>query len=327
MMIRAWRTRRVARRAMAATALVCLGSMPLVAQTEKRAAEELVYVKTDDDVTNAGAVVSPVHRSARSVAVVWVHGSTANFYEPSYVTIARELAARGLTTFLGNTRMHDLGNVETYRGGQRIRGGAYWGIPTDQVHDVAAWIDLAEKRGFRKVILVGHSAGAPTVQIYQARKQDPRVAGLVIASGRFQPVTSTPDSAMLAQARQFLAEGRGEALVFYPNRGTLSLTSAGTFMDLTDNWPRDFWGVRTPNAPVERIRCPVLAWFGTNETDVGGAADLELFKAALARLPSGTGPSRWDVTMIQSADHMYNGQEAQVAQKLDQWVTTTLRLE
>jgi pimeloyl-ACP methyl ester carboxylesterase len=315
------------RRSLVAVALGLLVNTPLAGQTAKRTVEELVYVNTSDTVTNAGAVFSPVSQSVTSVAVVWIHGSTVNFYEPRYVAIARELAARGLTTIVGNTRMHDLGNVETYRGSKRVRGGAYWGVPTDQVHDIAAWIDLAEKRGFRKVILVGHSAGAPAVQIYQAQKQDPRVAGLVIASGRFQPATNAPDSTMLAQAARLVADGRGEELVFYPNRGTLSLTSASTFMDLTRNWPKDFWGVKSPNAPVERIRCPVLAWFGTNEADVGGAADLKLFKDALGRLPSGTGPVRADTTTIQGGDHMYDGQAAQVAEKLSEWITSTLGLQ
>lgn len=164
------------------------------------------------------------------------------------------------------------------------------------------------------------------MQIYEAQAQDPRVAGLVIASGRFQPVTNVPDSTMLTQATRLVAEGRGEELVFYPNRGTLAPTSAATFMDLTNHWPKDFWGVRTPDAPVERIRCPVLAWFGTNEADVGGAADLELFKTALKRLPSGTGPARADTTMIEGVDHMYEGRAAQVAQRLAEWVTMTLRL-
>jgi hypothetical protein len=98
-------------------------------------------------------------------------------------------------------------------------------------------------------------------------------------------------------------------------------------MDLTRNWPKDFWGVQSSNAPVERIRVPVLAWFGTNEADVGGAADLKLFKDALVRLPNGTGPVRADTTMIQGGDHMYSGQSAQVAQRLAEWVKSTLGLQ
>lgn len=242
--------------------------------------DELVHVRTTDGITNGGVIFTVRSNSPRTVAVIWVHGQTVNFYEPTYLNIGRELASRGYTTIAGNTRMHDLGNVAGYRGQARIRGGAYWGVPTEQVRDLAAWIGFAEERGFRTVVLVGHSAGAPAVQVYQSETRDPRVGGLVIASGRVRPVTTPPDSGMLAQAARLVAEGRGEELVQFPKRATPAFTSAATFLDISNNWPKDFFGVEQPNAPVTRIACPILAWFGTKEADVGTRADLELLQRA-----------------------------------------------
>jgi hypothetical protein len=107
-------------------------------------------------------------------------------------------------------------------------------------------------------------------------------------------------------------------MLHYPNRPTPSFISAATFLDLANNWPKDFFGVETPNAPVTRMSCPMLAWFGTREADVGTPADLGPLKSTLERLPSG--PARVDVAMIQNADHMYNGEEAQVARTLADWI-------
>jgi len=45
--------------------------------------------------------------------------------------------------------MHDLGNVEAWRGEKRIRGGGYWGVASEEVRDLAAWHDFAEALGFR----------------------------------------------------------------------------------------------------------------------------------------------------------------------------------
>lgn len=286
--------------------------------------EELVHVRTDDGILNGGAVIAPANQS-KPIAVTWIHGSTANFYEPTYVKIARELAARRFTTILGNTRMHDLGNVATPREEKRVRGGAYWGVPSAQVHDVAAWIGFAQQRGFKQVILVGHSAGAPAVQRYQAEKQEERVVGLVLASGRVQPSTTPPDPAILAEATQLVAEGRGEELLHFPNRPAPSFTSAATFLDVANAGPmlKDFFGVQSADPPVTRIHCPILAWFGTKEADVGTAADLDLLKSTLKRLSSG--PARVDTTMIQNAEHMYAREEAQVAQTIATWADTVLK--
>src|SRR5678815_1191779 len=114
---------------------------------------------------------------AKPIAVIWIHGWGANFYQPTYVMIGRNLAERGLTTVVVNTRMHDLGTVAAWRGDTRIRGGGYWGVASEQVRDIAAWIDFAEERGFGRVVLVGHSAGWAAVTAYQAEKQDRRVVG------------------------------------------------------------------------------------------------------------------------------------------------------
>lgn len=52
--------------------------------------------------------------------------------------------------------------------------------PSEEARDTAAWIDYAEGLGFKKVVLVGHSAGATAVQSYQAETQDTRVGGVVL---------------------------------------------------------------------------------------------------------------------------------------------------
>ncbi len=283
--------------------------------------EELVHVRADDGIMNGGAIFLPPAHAANSIAVIWVHGSGVNFYYPTYVNIGRALAARGFAVVAVNTRMHDLGTVAAgLQGEKRIRGGAYWGRYSEQARDIAAWIDFANRRGFKKVVLAGHSAGTTAVETYQAEKQDSRVAGLVLASGRFEPVTTPTDQEMLAQATRLVAEDRGEELLHYPNRPSPSFVSAATFVDLAQWLPTDFFGVRTQDPPVMRIRCPILAWFGTNEADIGTEADLTLLKSTLKRLP--TGPSRVDTLMIQNAGHMYSGEEVQVAQTIARWAHT-----
>jgi len=169
------------------------------------------------------------------------------------------------------------------------------------------------------VVLVGHSAGATAVQLYGAQRQDDRVAGIVLASGRFRPGTAPVDSARLKEAARLVAEGRGEEVPQIPNAARPTVTSAATLLDLANMGVMltDFYGVEAANPPVTRIRCPILAWFGT-KGDVGTAADLELLTSTLKRHSGG--PSQVTTALIQNADHMYGGEEAQVAQTLVKWV-------
>ena len=113
---------------------------------------------------------------------------------------------------------------------------------------------------FKKVVLVGHSAGATAVRSYQAQTQDTRVVGVVLASGTVRTDSRVPDPELLAQAKRMIADGGPEDLVQGP------FVSAATFVDIVNTPPerKDFFGIQTPNPRVTRIHCPLLAFFGTN---------------------------------------------------------------
>jgi pimeloyl-ACP methyl ester carboxylesterase len=292
----------------------------------RRFNEELVYARSEDGITNGGALFAPTKESARSVAVIWIHGWGVNFYYPTYVKIGRALAERGYPCITANTRMHDLGTVAGFHGEKRIRGGGYWGVPSEEMRDLAAWIDFAKDRGFKEVLLVGHSAGSTAIRAYQAEKQDRRVVGLVLASGGVRPFNEKPDPELLKQATKLVADGRGDDLLRFPtkHRPYPSFVSAATYLDGAKMTPeqKDFFGVETPRPAVQRVRCPILAFFGT-KGDVGTAADLELLKTCVKRQESG--PSRVDTVMIRNADHVYQGEEAQVAETIAKWADTLAR--
>jgi dienelactone hydrolase len=280
--------------------------------------EQVVFAPSTDDIINGGLMFAPPKQSAKPIAIIWIHGWGVNFYSPTYVMIGRRLAEQGYTTITANTRMHDLGNVEGYRGDKRLRGGGYWGVATDEVRDLSGWIGFAESQGFKKVVLVGHSAGWGAVRNYLLENQDPRIVGVVLASGAVRAETRQPDPEQLAEATRLMAKGESDALIRDPKRSFPSYISAATFMDIA-NAPaesKDFFGIQTPNAGITRVHCPLLAFFGTRN-DVGTQADLDLLKSSVQRQPSG--PSHVDTVMIQDGDHMYTGEELQVANTIAKW--------
>ena len=79
----------------------------------------------------------------------------------------------------------------------------------------------------------------------------------------------------------------------------------------------DIFGVSSTDAAIASIDCPLLAFFGTRD-DVGGDADLAVVRATPRRLE--TGPSRITTATITGGDHMYAGEEAQVAQVIVDWL-------
>src|SRR3954463_10357703 len=66
--------------------------------------EQIVYCRTSDDLVNAGVLFAPPKNSTKSIAVIWIHGWGANFYQPTYIQIGRTLAEQGYACVAGNTR-------------------------------------------------------------------------------------------------------------------------------------------------------------------------------------------------------------------------------
>jgi alpha/beta superfamily hydrolase len=79
--------------------------------------------------------------------------------------------------------------------------------------------------------------------------------------------------------------------------------------------------VQTANPGITRVRCPLLAFFGTNG-DFGDERDLELLKASIKR--QRTGPGSVTTVLIGGANHMYAGQEDHIAQVIADWAETLL---
>jgi pimeloyl-ACP methyl ester carboxylesterase len=286
--------------------------------------EQLVYVRSNDDVIDAGALFLPPKDIAKRIAVIWIHGWGANFYTPSYVGIARALANQGYATIIGNTRMHDIGNVEKYSFlGKRVRGGGYWGVTSQDALDIAAWVDLAERVGFSKVVLVGHSAGWASVGRYQVETADRRVIGVVFGSPGIGPPPKY-DPELIAQARKLVSAGASEDLLRLPNRSFPSFISAATYLDMENEPPeyKDFWGMgHTGNPAILRVKCPILAFFGARD-DIGGENELAFLTSTLPRLARNS--PRIATAMIANGDHEYNGEETQVAEKIANWVEAEL---
>jgi pimeloyl-ACP methyl ester carboxylesterase len=282
--------------------------------------EQLVYVRTTDDVVDGGVLFSTPSSPSKPLAIIWVHGWGANFYTPTYVGIGRELAARGFPAISVNTRMHDIGNVEKYTLlGKRVRGGGYWGITSEDARDIGAWIDYAQELGYSRVVLVGHSAGWASVARYEADSQDRRVAGLVFASPCVGCLPKPDDPQVFAQAKKLVDEGQGDDLIRLPRRSYPSFISAATQLDM-DNTPRqyvDFFGTQTSDAAITKVNCPVLAFYGSKD-DIGGEKDLGLLTSSVRRLANG--PVSVDTAMIGNGNHEYVGEEAQVAQVIARWI-------
>ena len=277
--------------------------------------EELVSIEAEDGLPLDGAVIRPVGRAPHHVPLMYVHGLSFRFYAREILAIGRALAGHGYTFVTGNNRGHDGGY--SYRPDPnalpQIYGGSWENI-FDAPRDISAWIAFTVGLGFNRVALLGHSLGGRKVVPYQAENNDPRVAGLVLAS---PPVDSyRPNAEVTRQARAWVAEGRGMDLLPWGVTGAAMRTmSAQGYLDrYQPGW--DHFGLEDPDPAIGRVRCPVLAFYGTEEPAVGGAAELEMIRARACAA------ARVETHLIDGADHTYTGKHDAVGRILAGWMGT-----
>jgi pimeloyl-ACP methyl ester carboxylesterase len=281
--------------------------------------EELVHIQATDGVELAGAVIRPTGSEVKPLPIVYIHGFTGRFYEPHALAIGRRLAERGYVFITGNNRGDNYGSILRVRAtGEKRLGGAAWEILEESPRDVDAWISYAVSRGFPEVALIGHSLGGMKVVYYLATRSDPRVKGLINASGpvwRFVGPAKEV-AARLPEAERLVEQGRGlELLLPFPtDDATVSaqnVVGGRHFREVL------FGGDGQPPA-VARLSCPVFAFIGSEEEWLGVPADLEWFKETARSAP------RCDTRYFAGADHVYAGHETEVADAIADWVDSLL---
>jgi pimeloyl-ACP methyl ester carboxylesterase len=284
--------------------------------------EEIVYTTSEDGFLLEGLYIRPAEqRTAPPAGIVWIHGNAARFYDYPYVSIGRALAGAGFAVICANTRGHDISaylwRAEERRprpwdspAGMPIGGGSAWDALEEASRDLAAWVDLARSElAADSVVLVGHSSGAQRVVIYQAERQDPRVAGLVLAS---PDLVGFMPAGQLAEAERMIADGRGMEVLpaqpFAPWYRQSAQNVAGRSKVLSHMLESS----QDEPATIAQVSCPILAFYGTKE---GSAPNL--FATIQARA---TGTASVDTRLIEDADHIYSGQESLVAQVIAGWI-------
>ncbi|MCA1645389.1 MAG: alpha/beta hydrolase [Chloroflexi bacterium] len=278
--------------------------------------EEIVWIITDDNIQHDGVVMRPTG-PANGTAVAWMHGYTGSFSEQHQTRIGRYLAERGYLFVSGDNRGHDFGARLGIPGGDFRMGGGWWELASQSWLDIKAWLDFAEKTlSPQRLVLAGHSYGAVKVTRYQGERQDPRVAGLISASGPVRPPSQRPELGdPLTVARRMVAAGQGLDLLSFGTAGRPETVSAQTVVDRGE-WLVDTYGMQGGDSPLGKIRCPFIAILGTSEPQIGSPEDLETLKR------NARASSRASTALIQGANHWYQGCEETVAAAIYDWLET-----
>ncbi len=250
-----------------------------------------------------------VHGDPAKPAVVIIHGMHSNFYRsPWKKALLRECAAHSLGALSFNNR-----GAEARTNDERFR---------DCLADIAAAISFMKSRGYRSVILVGHSTGCQKATYYQAVRRDPRVAGIVLLAIGDDLAIMRRDlgrafDRWVKRAKRMVKRGRGQEPLGAPGippfsaRRFLSIADPASvearLFDLSNSGPRGWF---------ERIRCPVLCI-------LAGCDEYETLPPdqATRQLAARYRGSAFAARVVRRADHSFRGSEKTMAGIVIRWAT------
>lgn len=259
--------------------------------------------------------------------VLFVHGMSGNMYERKTDAMAKTLTKNGWTFMAINTRGHDFivdisldkDKEESKKYGQTFEKFE------DCIKDIKAFLDFAEKEGFREIVLLGHSLGCSKVAYYYYKTHDKRIKKIIFASHAdmvgFGEMWDK-DGKWREWAKEKIKEGKGKEIIpaLYED---WSYTSAATLIDFgTRGNPIDVFNTYDPKASsraLESINIPVLAFMGTDHDSwidkVGDPREsLKIVQYKTKNAPV------FDTAIVEGSTHNYFGYEQEVADLILSWI-------
>lgn len=288
---------------------------------------------TEDNLELCGVLYQPEYKTDK--IVINFHGMAGNFYENLFIDFMSNEFTKGGFAFLStNNRGHDMFNDTASIKNNDLswkKIGAAFEIFEECIYDIKAWIDFAEKLGFKEIFIQGHSLGAVKVTYYLSETGDSRIKGLILLSppdmlglhlGREEDKKKWEESMKLA--KKLIGEGKGNEIL--PNLiWDWYYLSANTFMNFskldskTNTFP--FYKPNSGFKELSQIKCPMIAIFGSKDdaivTDPKKCLKILKEKAVSTKICS--------TFIIDGAPHSYRNHEQELAAIVRKWLERVIK--
>lgn len=174
----------------------------------------IVNGTTSDGLLLHGLLVEPINRS--ETIIIHTHGTSGNFYWNSFYKSLTESAVSMELSYLA-TNNRGSGIYELEEG--FVPHGAALEHFEDCLLDIDAWIEFVQSKGYKKIVLEGHSFGTEKVVYYAAKgKHKDMVAAIVLLGfsdsyGTQERYIQRPGKELMSEALQLLKNGKPHQLL------------------------------------------------------------------------------------------------------------------
>ena len=257
--------------------------------------------------------------SNKDVCVICIHGMCANFADNYFASIwGKHLSENGIGFIYEYNRGHDIENDLVKKDGTFLRCGTMYEIFEDSIMDIDLAITVAKEKGYKRIILLGHSYGCNKV-IYYYYKKRPELLGIILASAPDMVgshITNQPDyKELLKEAKENIDSGNPTKLLSKMVEDYMYMSSETYYNWFHENSNIDNLPViANPKCWIQfsKIDVPILTFSGSLEEE--HYLQLELLKEKALRCKS------FEYKIIENTGHTYRNKELEIANLISDWI-------
>lgn len=294
----------------------------------------LVQTKVSKDLTLHGALYET---GKKDLVIINIHGTGSNFYEEDFIGVeARAVGRLGVALLTTNNSGNAV--MQSWGSDYQAHGCALEKFE-DCLRDIDKWISFVLDRGYKAVILQGHSLGTEKVVYYMYRgKHRHKVAGVILLGfadsygTQQQWLNSTKADArgsqqwrrgskvdLLREAHKLVSEGKGYEFLrgeWYSHSGAMPMSAASyiNFFSEGSNLSKSL-PFRTGRLDrFKKISVPILGAIG----DIKEYTFIPTVDAM--KLMESENPN-CETHQIKGADHDFEGKEDELVGLVVDWLT------
>ncbi len=260
----------------------------------------------------------------KDICVICIHGMCGTIIDNYFATVWGKLLAKNDIGFIyEHNRGHSIENDIVMKDGSFKRCGCMYEIFEDCIYDIDLAIRTAKEKGYKRIILLGHSLGCNKV-IYYYYKKHPNILGMILASApdmiESHLLIEPEYEELLKEAKENIDKNQPTKLLHKMIEDYMYMSSQTYY-----NWFHKNSNLN--NLPIisnpknweqlETIDVPILTFSGSKDEDYYLHLDLLKEKAINCK--------NFEYQIIENTGHTYQEKELETGTLILNWINKNFK--
>lgn len=233
--------------------------------------QKLVRINSVDGIELIGILYTP--DTTTNKVIIHVHGLSGNFYENRFLDkLAQTYVNKGYSFLTFNNRGKDY-ITEMLKGNEYVILGSCYELFEDCILDIDGVINWIKEKGYKEIILEGHSYGCNKVIYYYYNKKQENINNIILLAPcdiptEIENYTGNKYKEYIKKSKKLIESNKENELIDFNVFANGKISAKTFYTDFIYNSSCDIFRYReknTKNEILNSIDIPILIIFGDRD--------------------------------------------------------------